>query len=81
MEILAVFIGYLLGIAPFVVPKIVERIDSRVSVKATEEDEKELNEIYDEWLNGKKEEPINEPRKVDQQSIYEEYITGEVKGE
>ena len=35
MEILAVVIGYILGIAPFVVPKIVNLIQNRI-VKETE---------------------------------------------
>ena len=81
MEILAVVIGYLLGIAPFVVPKIIERTIAIRNSKIAEQEKEEREELFDEWLNGKKEEPINEPRKVDQQSIYEEYITGEVKGE
>ena len=83
--ILAIVVGYLLGIAPFIVPKIIERIDEikieKIEIKEKEKEE-EQKEIYDEWLNGKKQlEPlINEPRQVDQHELFEEYMTGKVKG-
>ncbi len=66
MIILAVLVGYTLGIAPFIVPKIVELIDKHKEVKEEETKEAERNEIFDEWLNG-----------INQQDIYNEYITGQ----
>ena len=75
MIILAVVIGYLLGIAPFIIPKIVERIDNNKKVEIEAEETKEQEELFDEWLNG-----INEPKQVDSHELFEEYITGKVKG-
>ena len=69
MVVVAVVIGYILGIAPFIVPKIIERIDNKKNIEITKEEEKEQNEIFDEWLNGL--------QKVNQQDIYNEYVTGE----
>lgn len=83
MILVAVIIGYLLGIAPFIIPKIIERIDRKAEkaeeIEQKEKDEKEQIEILDEWLNGAKQ-GINEPRQVNQQEIFEEYMTGKVKG-
>lgn len=69
MILAAIITGYILGILPFVVPKIVERIDNR-QVKDEEIKENESQaEILNEWLNGV-------PNKVNQQDIYNEYMTG-----
>lgn len=85
MILAAVIIGYVLGIAPFIVPKIIERIDKNKTIKIkeqVEEKEKEYSELLDEYLNGPKQEDplINEPKQINQQEIYEEYVTGKVKG-
>ena len=79
MIILAVIIGYILGISPFVVPKIIELIQSIKFKKVKEEEEKEKIDLFDEWLNGPKENRVG----INQQDIYNEYITGEetTKGE
>lgn len=69
MVVIAVVIGYLLGVAPFVVPKIIERIDSKKNVEITEAEEKEQNEIFNEWIYG--------GNKVNQQDLYNEYVTGQ----
>ena len=69
MILASIITGYILGILPFVVPKIVERIDNR-QVKDEEIKENESQaEILNEWLNGV-------PNKVNQQDIYNEYMTG-----
>ena len=69
MILAAIITGYILGILPFVVPKIVERIDNRqVKYEETKENESQA-EILNEWLNGV-------PNKVNQQDIYNEYMTG-----
>lgn len=75
MIILAVIIGYILGIAPFVAPNIIEKIEATKKVKEEAEDSKEQEEIFNEWLNG-----VNEPKQVDQHELFEEYMTGKVKG-
>ena len=72
MVVIAVVIGYLLGVAPFVVPKIIERIDNNKNLKYKEEQEKEAKEqeeIYNEWVYG--------ASKVNQQDLYNEYVTGQ----
>lgn len=71
MVVIAVVIGYILGVAPFVIPKVIERIDNSRVVKEEAEETKEQNEIFDEWLNGLSE------NKVNQQDIYNEYVTGQ----
>lgn len=76
MVLVAVIIGYLLGIAPFTVPKVIERIDKNKTTEVIEDDKKEQLEILDEYLNGPK-------VGVNQEDIYNEYITGKetVKGD
>ena len=71
MIILAVIVGYILGIAPFVVPKILELRKNKVVEETNKEDAKTQNEIFDEWLNG----PAK-TNQVNQADIYNEYITG-----
>lgn len=71
MIILAVIVGYILGIAPFVVPKILELRKNKVVEETNKEDVKTQNEIFDEWLNG----PAK-TNQVNQEEIYNEYITG-----
>lgn len=71
MILLAVIVGYILGIAPFVVPKILELRKNKVVEDTNKEDSKTQNEIFDEWLNG----PAK-TNQVNQEEIYNEYITG-----
>ncbi|MGN1269352.1 MAG: hypothetical protein ACI4UU_00555 [Clostridia bacterium] len=73
MLLIAVIVGYVLGIAPFVVPKIIELRKNKINKETNPKDEKTQNEILDEWLNGAKE----SENKVNQQDIYNEYLTGE----
>ena len=75
MEILAVVIGYLLGVAPFVTPKIVTLIQNRVGKIKEEKTENEALDIFNEWLNGPQD---TEKEKVNQEDIYNEYVTGKV---
>ena len=75
MILLAVIVGYILGITPFVVPKVVELIQSRVKKEVAAQEDKNTAEIVDEWLNGPQQERVD---KVTQQDIYNEYVTGEV---
>ena len=71
MILLAVIVGYILGIAPFVVPKILELRKNKLVEDTNKEDSKTQNEIFDEWLNG----PAK-TNQVNQEEIYNEYITG-----
>lgn len=72
--LVAVIIGYLLGVAPFVIPKLLEMKSGNVEMSP--EKEKEQQEIIDEWLNGPK-------NNINQEDIYNEYVTGKetVKGD
>ena len=81
ITIIAMIIGYILGIAPFITPKIIELVRNRVNTSKKEEENKEQAEIFDEWLNGAKKEET--PTSINQQDIYNEYITGipSTKGE
>ena len=70
MVLIAVLVGYVLGIAPFIYKTIVEKTDKK---EATEK-QASAEQIFNEWLNG--------PEKTNQETnIYDEYMTGEVKGE
>ncbi len=70
MVLIAVIVGYVLGIAPFIYKTIVEKTDKK---EATEK-QASTEQIFNEWLNG--------PEKTNQETnIYDEYMTGEVKGE
>lgn len=75
MILLAVIVGYILGMAPYVVPKIVELIQSRVKRDIAAQEDKTTAEIADEWLNGPQQDKED---KITQQDIYNEYITGNV---
>lgn len=79
MILIAVIVGYVLGIAPFVVPKILEIVQTKRNEQESQEDEKKELEIYDEWLNG----PKQEKNLKNQEDIYQEYISGQevVKGD
>ena len=90
MILVAVVIGYILGAIPFVLPKIVENINEKTKIEKETKEDKEEKEIFDEWLNGPKEETNKENEKtnqrnsnVNQADIYNEYITGQetVKGD
>ncbi len=82
MVLVAVIVGYILGVLPFVTPKIIqlkENMNNREEIKTQEE-------ILDEYLNGakdKNEALDNETsNQVNQEDILKEYLTGEVtKGE
>lgn len=81
MILVAVIVGYILGVMPFIVPKILEKKEEQIELKKDEEDYKTQKEIFDEWLNGAKEN--RNENKVNQEDIYKEYITGQesAKGE
>ncbi len=83
MVLVAVIVGYILGVLPFVTPKIIqlkENMNNREEIKNQEE-------ILDEYLNGTKNESENLDNEqisnqANQEDILKEYLTGEVtKGE
>ena len=76
MILIAVIVGYVLGIAPFIYIKLLERQKNTQVEKQEEKIEDKTQEILDEWLNGAKE--VNKVE-VTQEDLYEEYTTGIVK--
>lgn len=78
MILIAVIVGYILGVAPFIVPKIIEIRRNKIIETENNEEQKIQNDIFNEWLNGPQ-----ESSQVNQADIYTEYITGKVtpKGE
>ena len=74
MILVAVIVGYILGVMPFIVPKILEKKEEQIELKKGEEEYKTQKEIFDEWLNGTKEN--RNDNKVNQADIYKEYVTG-----
>ena len=79
MILIAVVIGYLLGIIPFIVPKLFSIKEEKQSNKEMEEYYKNQENILNEWLNGK-EDKVNQTNEINQEDIFKEYVTGkEVK--
>lgn len=79
MILIAVIIGYLLGIAPFIYKEITERQSKVKEINQEAKEEVKTQEIFEEWLNGPKE--VNKTE-ITQEDIYKEYTTGIVeKGE
>ena len=76
MILIAVIVGYALGAMPFVLPKVIELIKTRTKTVEEAKEDKEQKEIFDEWLNGPR------TKQVNQEDIYNEYVTGKetVKG-
>lgn len=81
MVLIAVIIGYLLGIAPFMVPKILELIHCKKEEKQSKEEKTTQEQILDEWLNGERKK-VTQTTQINQEDILKEYLTGiETKGE
>lgn len=81
MVLIAVIIGYLLGIAPFITPKILELIHCKKEERQNKDDKTSQEQILDEWLNGTSKEET-QTTQVNQADILKEYLTGiETKGE
>lgn len=76
MILIAVIIGYILGVAPFLYPKFMEKQEQNKQAKQEDSKGKEVNEIFNEWLNGPEQKQTTQ---VDQADIYNEYMTGIVK--
>lgn len=76
--LIAVIIGYMLGVTPFMVYFLwKDKANQKETIKQEELIKEEKNQYEDmltEWLYGKE-----EKKQPNQQEIYEEYITGEEK--
>jgi len=73
MVLVAVIIGYILGIAPVVVYFLWQNRNIK-PIKAVEENNEETKNIISEWVYGKQEE--NDKKQVSQDKIFEEYVGG-----
>ena len=74
MVLIAVIIGYILGIAPIVAYFLWQNRKEKVLKKEEQKDENTVKNIVNEWLYGK--EPINEKKEVSQEDIFKEYVGG-----
>ena len=74
--IVAVVIGYILGVIPFIIPKIFNEREEEQSNKEIEDYYKNQENILNEWLNGKEEVEAQE-KGINQEDIFKEYITGQ----
>lgn len=73
MILIAVIVGYLLGIIPFIVPKLFKTKEEQ-SNKQMEDYYKNQEDILNEWLNEKEKTQSNG---ISQEEIFQEYITGQ----
>lgn len=81
MLIIAIVVGYILGVAPFLWLEYKDKYLQKEEAK-TENDERknDMLEIIDEYLNGKKETEIKGNNKIQdeiQYDIYKEFVTGD----
>ena len=76
MILIAVIVGYLLGVTPFIIPKMIEKREKQIEMKENKEQCKSQEEILDEWLNGAKSKEKTEVPKVNQEDLFKEYMTG-----
>lgn len=75
MVLIAVIVGYILGVIPFILPKILTLKDEKQSSKEMENYYKNQENILNEWLNGK-EEVVTQTNEIDQEDMFKEYVTG-----
>lgn len=80
MLLLAVILGYILGVAPVEVYFLWQNrkeIIIETKKKEQKEEEKKTNDILTEWLYGKQENEITTDKKpVNQEEVFKEYIGG-----
>ena len=78
MILIAVIVGYLLGVIPFIIPKLLEKRETQSEINENKEQVQKQEEIFDEWLNGAKisNEEKTEAQRINQEDIFKEYMTG-----
>ncbi len=75
MVLIAVIVGYILGVIPFILPKILNLKEEKQSSKEMENYYKNQENILNEWLNGKEDE-VTQTNEIDQEDMFKEYVTG-----
>lgn len=74
MILIAVIVGYILGVTPFIIISLLERKERKFEIFQNEKQANEQAEIFNEWLNGK--EPTQE--QTAHVNLFNEYMTGKV---
>lgn len=72
MILIAVMVGYVLGVTPFIVINLLERKDKKIEMVQNEKQIKEQSEIFNEWLNGEG----TIPNQTTHINLFNEYVTG-----
>lgn len=75
MVLIAVIVGYILGVIPFILPKILDLKQEKQSSKEIEDYYKNQENILNEYLNGISGETVK-TNQIDQEDIFKEYLTG-----
>lgn len=75
MVLIAVIVGYILGVIPFILPKILDLKQEKQSSKEVEDYYKNQENILNEYLNGISGETVK-TNQIDQEDIFKEYLTG-----
>lgn len=77
MILIAVIVGYLLGIAPFIFMYFYKKKIEAKEEQKIQVENKEGKEIFNEWVYGREKEEILQ-NKFNQEDIFKEYTTGEI---
>lgn len=82
MILIAVIVGYILGVIPFILPKILSLKEEKQSSKEMENYYRNQENILNEYLNGISTE-TTQTNEIDQEDMFKEYVTGKetTKGE
>lgn len=75
MVLIAVIVGYILGVIPFILPKILDLKQEKQSSKEIEDYYKNQENILNEYLNGISNATVK-TNQIDQEDIFKEYLTG-----
>lgn len=75
MILIAVIVGYILGVIPFILPKILSLKEEKQSSKEMENYYRNQENILNEYLNGISTE-TTQTNEIDQEDMFKEYVTG-----
>ena len=75
MILIAVIVGYILGVIPFILPKILNLKEEKQSSKEMENYYRNQENILNEYLNGISTE-TTQTNEIDQEDMFKEYVTG-----
>lgn len=75
MVLIAVIVGYILGVIPFILPKILNLKEEKQFSKEMENYYRNQENILNEYLNGISTE-TTQTNEIDQEDMFKEYVTG-----